>query len=333
MGERKSSMEGVGNMNIKKGTHVLVTGGTGFVGSHVIEALLKRGAHVITTYVIEDPLSYFKSKGFERKVTKVRFDVRDCEGMKHLIARFNVEYVLHLAAQPLVDVALENPLYTLDTNIMGTVAVLEASRVAKSVRGVIVASSDKAYGKHGIKKYAETDRLQGDHPYEVSKSAADLICTSYMHTYALPVVTTRFGNIYGEGDMNLSRIIPGIMDAVINKRSLEIRSDGTYVRDYLYVKDVARGYLQLLDSFHEAQGNAFNFGSKETLSVLEVVKTLEKVLRRKVSYKLLNTASNEIPYQSLDFAKIKKKIGWVPRYTLKRTIPGMYRWYKKALKQ
>lgn len=314
-----------------RGIRVLVTGGTGFVGSHVVDQLGRAGADVVTTTIMDEPKSYFSTQHLDQYVTKVQMDVRDHEGMLNLITRFNVEFVLHLAAQPIVDVALADPMYTLDTNIMGTVAILEAARRVKSVRGIIVASSDKAYGKLKSGKYTETDRLQGDHPYEVSKSAADLICTSYVRTYGLPVVTTRFGNIYGEGDLNLSRIIPGIMDAVVNKRALELRSDGTYIRDYLYVKDVAQGYLQLMNNFEKVRGEAFNFGSKETLSVKQVIKIAEKVLKKKIQIKMVNTAVNEIPYQSLDFAKIHKTIGWTPRHTLMKSLPGMYRWYRKML--
>ncbi len=310
---------------------VLVTGGTGFVGSHVVDQLVMAGANVLTTTIMNEPKSYFFSRHLDQKVTTAQVDVRNYEGILNLITRFNIEYVLHLAAQPIVEVALADPMYTLDTNIMGTVVILEACRQVKSVKGVIVASSDKAYGKLKSGKYSETDRLQGDHPYEVSKSAADLICTSYVRTYGLPVVTTRFGNIYGEGDLNFSRIIPGIMEAVINNHPLELRSGGTYVRDYLYVKDVAKGYLQIMNNIEKVRGEAFNFGSKETLKVIEVIKIAEEVLKKKIPVKMLSSAINEIPYQSLDFTKIGKQLGWAPNDTLKKRMPDILHWYKMIL--
>lgn len=310
---------------------VLVTGGTGFVGSHLVEQLVRDGVSVVTTTIMNESKSYFFSKHLDQKVTTVQVDVRNYEGMLNLITRFNIEYVLHLAAQPIVEVALVDPMYTLDTNIMGTVTILEACRQVETVKGIIVASSDKAYGKLKEGKYKETDRLQGDHPYEVSKSAADLICTSYVQTYDLPIVTTRFGNIYGEGDLNLSRIVPGLMESVINNHPLELRSDGTYVRDYLYVKDVVRGYLQIMNSFDKVRGEAFNFGSNENFSVKGVIKIAEEVLKKKIPIKMLSSVNNEIPYQSLDFSKISKRLGWTPNYTLKARLPGIFRWYKKIL--
>ncbi len=322
------TLESVGKM---KGSRVLITGGTGFVGSHVVDQLLLTGANVITTTIIDEPKSYFSTKQLAKQASVVQMDVRNHEGILNLITRFNIDFILHLAAQPIVEVALTDPLYTLDTNIMGTVSVLEAARKAKTVKGIIVASSDKAYGKLKSGKYKESDRLQGTHPYEVSKSAADLICATYVQTYGLPIITTRFGNIYGEGDLNLSRIIPGILEAVIKKQTLMLRSDGTYIRDYLYVKDVARGYLQLLENFSKVRGEAFNFGSKETLTVNEVIKIAEKVLKKKIKTKILNTAVNEIPYQSLDFTKINESINWTPKHSLKKTLPTMYQWYRKIL--
>lgn len=324
-------MESVEMTRIQPGTNVLVTGGTGFVGSHVVETLLKRRARVFSTYLFHEPNSYFSTSHFEKKVTCIQQDVRDLSGIRRIIDRFNIEYVLHLAAQPLVDVAVADPIQTLDTNILGTANILEASRMSKSVRGIIVASSDKAYGKHGKKKYLETDELRGDHPYEVSKSAADLLCTMYSKTYNLPVVITRFGNIYGEGDLNMSRILPGILESLLCKKTLQLRSNGTYVRDYLYVKDVALGYIQLMENIEKVQGQAFNFGSSETLSVLDLIKKVEKVLKKKVHYSFLHSALNEIPYQSLDYSKVKKMIGWEPKYNIEKTISGMYSWYKREL--
>jgi len=319
-------------MAIKKisGKNILVTGGTGFVGSHLIEQLFKNNANIITTFLTYNPLSYFFQNKLNEKVKMVNIDICDFDKVFEIITKFNIDYVFHLAAQPLVEVAFYNPKRTLYTNIIGTINILEAARLYPKIKGVIVASSDKAYGKLDNGKYKEDYPLKGDHPYEVSKSSADLIAYSYYKTYNMPVVVTRFGNIYGEGDLNFSRIIPGIMKSLIKNELLEIRSDGKYVRDYLYVKDVVEGYLILLNNIEKIKGEAFNFGSDDTLSVLDLIKLIEKYLNKKVNYKILNLAKNEIFYQSLDYLKIKK-LGWQPKTKIKNVVKKIYNWYKKFL--
>lgn len=319
-------------MSFYKGKNILVTGGTGFVGSHLVEELVNQGANVVTTFLELDPVSYFFTQNLNKKVVMVQSDVEDFEKMHDIITKNNIEYIFHLAAQALVETAFYNPKRTLTTNITGTINILESSRLFPKVKAVIVASSDKAYGKLEKGKYKETDPLRGDHPYEVSKSAADLICFTYFKTYGVPVVTTRFGNIYGEGDLNFSRIIPGIMKSLITNERLELRSNGKFVRDYLYVKDVVSGYLLLAKNIGKTKGKAYNFGSKETLSVLTVIKLIEKTLKKKINYKILNTAKNEIPYQSLDYSKIKKALGWSPKNDIKSTINNMEYWYEAILK-
>ena len=311
--------------------NILVTGGSGFVGSHLVEELVKQKANVVTTFISTNPLAYFFSQGLNKKVKMVHLDVRDFESVFDTVTKFEIDYIFHLAAQALVETAYYNPRRTLESNIIGTVNVLDSVRLYPKVKAVVVASSDKAYGKLEKGKYKEIDPLRGDHPYEVSKSAADLIATSYFKTYNLPIVITRFGNIYGEGDLNYSRIIPGIMKSVVRGEKLEVRSDGKYVRDYLYVKDVVSGYLLLANNIEELKGEAFNFGSEDTHSVLELIKLAEKILRKKIKYNILNTVKNEIPYQSLDFTKIKKKLGWQAKSNLLKSINIIYKWYKKVL--
>jgi len=310
-----------------KGKNVLVTGGTGFVGSHLVEELIKQKVNIITTFQTLNPLSYFFTQKLDRKTTMVNCDVCDYEKVFDIVTKFNIDYIFHLAAQPLVDVAYHNPKRTLYSNILGTINVLESARLFPKVKAVIVASSDKAYGKHGKKQYTEEDALKGDHPYEVSKSSADLIAYSYYKTYSVPVVTTRFGNIYGEGDLNFSRIIPCSMKSLIDNEILEIRSNGKYIRDYLYVKDVVSGYILLAKNIQKTRGEAFNFGSDETLSVIELIQLIEKILNKKLKYHILNIAKNEIPYQSLDCNKLKKAITWKQEYNLNKTIRKIYQWY------
>jgi CDP-glucose 4,6-dehydratase len=323
------------NMEIKNkffGKNVLVTGGTGFVGSHLVEELLKHGANVITTFEYTDPSSYFMVKGFDKKVTMVNIDIGQFDRVFDIVTKLEVEYIFHLAAQAIVTTAYANPRRTLESNIMGTTNVLESARLFPRVKAVVVASSDKAYGKLGVGKetYIETDPLKGDHPYDVSKSATDLIANMYFKTYQVPVVTTRFGNIYGEGDNNFSRIIPGIMMSLLKNQKLELRSDGKAVRDYLYVKDVAKGYLLLAEKIEETKGEAYNFGSNDTLSVIDLVEEISKALKTKVPFKVLNITKNEIPYQSLNYEKIKK-LGWKNDSLVNKTADDIYNWYKKLI--
>jgi len=318
-------------MNNLKDKNILVTGGTGFVGSHLVEELVKQKANVITTYQTLSPRLYFIRQGLDKKVTMVNVDICDFDKVFDVITKFQIDFIFHLAAQALVDVAYNNPKKTFESNILGTVNVLEATRLFSKIKGVIVASSDKAYGKLSSGKYKETDPLRGDHPYESSKSAADLIANTYFKTYHLPVVITRFGNIYGEGDLNFSRIIPGVIKAIIKNEELIVRSDGKYVRDYLYVKDVVDGYLLLAKNIEKVKGEAFNLGSTETLSVIELIKTIEKTLHKKIDYKIMNTAKNEISHQSLDYSKINKGLKWKPKRNLVKSIKNTYKWYKKIL--
>ncbi len=333
--------------------NILVTGATGFVGSHLTEELVKTGAKVTaTTHHPVARNSYFASKHLGRKTKVVQIELADYKSVGKLISETKSDCIYHLAAQPVVDTAFRDPKATLYSNIVGTINLLEAARRYGKTRAIVIASSDKAYGKmepgmmnnelrimntkknnyqrptanHQL-KYIESDPLRGDHPYEVSKSSADLISYSYFKTYGLPVTITRFGNIYGEGDTHFSRIIPGIMEAIVKKKTFPIRSNGKYIRDYLYVKDVVRGYMLLAQNIGKTKGEAYNFGSDESLSVVDLISLLEKVLKIKIKYKILDIAKNEIPYQSLDWTRIRKTLGWKPQYSFADTAKNIYLWY------
>ncbi|MDO9027427.1 MAG: GDP-mannose 4,6-dehydratase [Candidatus Roizmanbacteria bacterium] len=314
--------------NLKR-KNILITGGAGFVGSHLVEELVKLQSNVVVADINLDKRSYLFTENLHKKSKVINLDICDYKKLLTLIKKYHIEFIFHLAAQALVEKAYKNPKQTLDNNILSTINILEAVRINSQIKGVIVASSDKCYGKLNKNKYVESDPLSGDHPYDTSKSVTDLISTTYYKTYKIPVVVTRFGNIYGEGDLNFSRIIPGIMKSIVKGYELGVRSDGKYVRDYLYVKDVVRGYLLLAENIEKVKGEAFNFGSEENLSVLDLIKLVEKTLIMKIKYNILNTAKNEIPYQSLDYSKIKKTIGWKPKENIKSTAKKIFSWYKR----
>ena len=307
-------------LNIK---NVLVTGGAGFIGSHLVNKLIEKGHKVI----VIDNLSSGRKENLNPKVKFYKIDVRD-KNIYKIFEKENPNVVFHLAAQPLVDEAYKNPFLAIETNVMGTVNVLEACRKKGSMDSIVVVSSDKAYGKSKELPYKEHFPLKGDHPYDASKSAADLIAQTYFSTYGLPIVITRFSNVFGPGDLNFSRIIPGAIKAVIKNKEFLIRSDGKMIREYTYVKDIADGCIKLMENKEKVLGQAFNFGSKNIFSVIDVVKRTEKILGQKINYKILNTAQNEIPEQYLDWTKAKKFLNWQPETTFENGIKETYNWCK-----
>lgn len=309
---------------------VLVTGGAGFIGSHLVELLVKNKYKVVVIDIQKPHNSYFFLNRLYKKVDYRIVDIRKKRQVDILFSSLHPTYVIHLAAQAIVQSAYNDPYDVFETNIMGTVNILEACRKDKKIKKILVASSDKAYGKTK-KAYKESSPLHGDHPYDVSKSCEDLIAQTYFKTYGLPVIITRFGNVYGEGDLHFDRIIPGICRSIITGKPLDIRSNGKYVRDYIYVKDVADGYIRLMRTKKNVMGEAFNFGSKETLTVVDVIKVMGKALKKKIQYNILNTAKNEIPYQSLDYAKIHKMLGWKPTNSMQKTAKKVLKWYYTSI--
>ncbi len=312
------------------GKNILVTGGTGFVGSHLVEALIEKGARVVVPYRSIDPASYFMTQGLDKKTILAICDITDRRRIVDIVSKYEIESIFHLAAQPIVDTAYANPVETITTNVIGTTHILDAAWQSTTVRQIIVTSSDKAYGK-SEKTYMEDHPLSGDHPYEASKSAADIITNAYVKTYGAPVSTVRFGNIYGPGDLNMSRIIPSIMRCAITGEELQIRSDGTFVRDYVYVGDVVDAYLYLMEHFDKATGEAFNIASDTSLSVIKLIEMAGRILNVTIRYRVNNTQKNEIPSQHLNWSKIAR-LGWKPNFSLEMGLLETFGWYAKRLR-
>lgn len=307
-----------------KSKKVLVTGGAGFIGSHLVNELINKGYDV----VVIDDLSSGRKENLNPKAKLYKTDIRD-KKVYEIFEKEKPNFVYHLAARPLVDEAYKNPFEAIEINIMGTVNVLEACRKQSYAETIIVVSSDKAYGKSKKLPYKENSPLKGDHPYDASKSAADLIAQTYFSTYDLPVVVTRFSNVFGPGDLNFSRIIPGAIEAAIKNKELLIRSDGKMIREYTYVKDIVDGCIKLIENKKKAIGQAFNFGSKNIFNVIEVVNKIEKTLKTKINYKILNISKNEIPEQYLDWTKAKETLNWEPKTTFKDGIKETFNWINK----
>ncbi|HIG98704.1 TPA: NAD-dependent epimerase/dehydratase family protein [Candidatus Woesearchaeota archaeon] len=313
-----------------KGKNVLVTGGNGFLGSWLVNDLVKRGAKV--TCIIRDAVanSSLQLLGLTDKINAVAGTIEDYRTVERAMNEFEAEVVFHLAAQAIVGLANKSPMPTFEANIKGTWNVLEACRQL-SVARTIVASSDKAYGEHRELPYKEDFALNGLTPYEASKSCTDLLARTYARTYGLKIAVTRCGNIYGGGDLNFSRIIPGTIKSVLNDERPVIRSDGTPVRDYIYVLDAVAAYITLAEQLDrkEVAGEAFNFGTEQPISVLELTKKIIIATGKKLEPNILGQAKNELQAQYLDWSKAKRILEWKPKYGLDDGLKETIDWYRK----
>jgi CDP-glucose 4,6-dehydratase len=314
---------------------VLVTGAAGFVGSWLVKALICRKAEVFSFVRDPNPQSeLFLSKDVAR-TTLIQGKLEEFQDLDRAINENEIDTVFHLGAQAIVGTALRNPLAAFEANIRGTYNLLEACRrYTGLVKRIVIASSDKAYGSSDILPYTEDMPLRGRHPYDVSKSCADLLAKAYYHTYQLPIAIARCGNIYGGGDLNWSRLIPGTIRAILAKKTPVIRSNGKLTRDYLYVQDVVDGYLLLAENLHrpEVQGQPFNFGLDNPKTVLQVVLDLQSIMGcTLLKPKILGSTEAEIVNQSLNAEKAKKLLGWNSCYSLHEGLMHTIDWYKKYL--
>ena len=311
---------------------VLVTGGTGLLGSWLVQRLVQVGTDI--TCLVRDwvPQSELIKSGLFSKVKVVRGDIRDIQVLDRILSEYEIDTVFHLAAQTIVTIANRNPLFTLESNIAGTWNLLEACRRNTNVKQIIVASSDKAYGDQKDLPYNEHTPLQGQHPYDVSKSCADLISHMYAISFSLPVCVTRCGNFYGGGDLNWNRIIPGTVRSVLRGQAPIIRSDGKFIRDYFYVEDGANAYMILAEQMAEKpelNGEAFNFSNELQVTVLDLVKKILELMKSNLQPIVLNETSNEIRHQYLSAAKARKKLDWKPLFTLDEGLDKTINWYQE----
>jgi CDP-glucose 4,6-dehydratase len=312
----------------------LVTGATGLVGGWLVKRLLAAKADVVCLVRDWIPQSELVQSGNLDHVKVVRGDICDEKILERTLGEFEINTVIHLAAQTIVTIANRNPSSTFETNIGGTWRLLEACRRSPAVKQIVVASSDKAYGDQPILPYDETTPLQGQHPYDVSKSCADLIAHTFAVTYGLPVAITRCGNFYGGGDLNWNRIIPGTIRSVIRGQAPVIRSDGKYVRDYFYVEDGAAAYMALAEKLAgqpELKGEAFNFSNELQITVLELVQKILKLMDSKLKPEIHNEVSNEIRNQYLNAEKARRLLDWHPLFNIDEGLKATIKWYKEFL--
>jgi CDP-glucose 4,6-dehydratase len=313
---------------------VFVTGGTGLLGGWIVKALVELQADVVCLVRDWVPQSELVRPGVLDKVKIARGDVCDQALLERVINEYEIDTVLHLAAQTIVGTANRNPISTFQTNVAGTWALLEACRRCATVKQVVLASSDKAYGDQANLPYTEDMPLQGRHIYDASKSCADLVAQSFAHVYGVPVAITRCGNFYGGGDLNWNRIVPGTIRSVLRNKRPVIRSDGSFVRDYIYAEDAVGAYLFLAEHLArkpELRGEGFNFSNETQVSVRDLVAKILAAMGSRLEPEVLNQASNEIRHQYLSAAKARRVLGWKPLFTLDSGLERTIRWYREFL--
>jgi CDP-glucose 4,6-dehydratase len=322
------------NSNYWLNKRVFVSGCNGFLGSWLTKGLVATGAEVIGLIRDHVPQSNLIRSGNYDRITVVDGDITNYELVERALAEYEVEIVFHLAAQTIVGIANRAPLSTFETNIKGTWVLLEAARRIPTIKGIVVASSDKAYGEQTDLPYCEDSPLTGQHPYDVSKSCADLISRAYAQSYLMPIVVTRFANLYGGGDLNWNRIVPGTVRSVLRGERPVIRSDGTFRRDYLYVEDAVDGYLTIAECLEDSDihGEAFNFGLDHPTTALEMVQTIVSISDYpNLEPIILNQARNEIPDQYLSSSKAHRVLDWHPSHDLEQGLRKAMSWYAEFL--
>ena len=316
---------------------VLITGFEGFLGSNLTKAMLEAKAKVVGLDIKTFRKKTILGPQDYKKIAVYRGSVTNRNLVRDILRKHSVDIIFHLAAEAIVCRSQKNPLQAFASNITGTWEVLEAARRKGNLQAIIVASSDKAYGSHKKLPYREDAPLIANHPYDVSKSCADLIAKTYFHTYGLPVAISRCGNIYGPGDFNFSRLIPDALRSLALNKQPKIRSDGNFVRDYVYIDDIVAGYLRIAQLMTRCKisGEAFNLSNEQPVTVIKLLKVINQVypVAKKLNYKIMNTARYEIKKQYLSSAKALRILGWKPGYSLREGLSKTVKWYAEYFKQ
>ncbi len=318
-----------------KGKRVLITGSDGFLGSNLTKRMIGYGAKVVGLDIRINRKNNLLTGEDYKTFKLIKCDIADFSKLKKIVSNFKPEIIFHLGAEAIVGVCNKDPMRAFKSNIEGTWNILEICRNQSFLKAMVVASSDKAYGSHKILPYKEDAALNGDHPYDASKSCADLIAYTYFHTYGMPVSVTRCGNIYGPGDFNYSRIVPDAIRCAVTGKTLLIRSDGKFTRDYVYVDDIVNGYIMIAEQLQRKglAGEAFNLSDENPITVLKFINEISRIMGKKVKYRILNQAKYEIKHQYLASGKARKTLGWKPGYSLIEGIERTVKWYEEYFKK
>jgi len=309
---------------------VFVTGATGLVGGYLVETLCQNQADVIALIRDHTPKAQLFQKKLHQNIFCVHGNLEDLHTLERILAEYEINTVIHLAAQTIVPIAQKSPLSTFESNIRGTWNLLEACRRVGSIQSIVVASSDKAYGDSVQLPYTEEMPLNAIYPYDVSKACADMIAASYAQTFNLPVCITRCGNFFGGGDLNWNRLIPGTIRSFIRNQAPLIRSSGHLIRDYIYVKDAVSAYMTLAKAMIEnpsLSGEAFNFSNESQKNTFEIVEMIRQVMKSDLQPVILGKDDGEIKAQHLDAKKAKDLLNWTPHYSLEEGIQETITWY------
>jgi len=328
------------NRNFWKNKRVLITGHTGFKGAWLTLWLQTLGAKVITISLRPDTKpNLFKLIRKNLNIESNYLDLRNFNEVLKIINHSKPEIVMHLAAEAIVSKSLTNPLKTFTSNIIGTVNLLEALRSSKSVKVILVVTSDKVYKNTNKKKaFAEGDILGGVDPYSASKSATEIIVSSYYNNFfkkrKIPLVTARGGNVLGGGDWGYNRLIPDIWRAIKNNNILTVRNPGA-TRPWQHVLDVLNGYIiytQKIFLSKKSFPESLNFGPSKlaNYSVLKVINQVKKYFGKEVSIKKkLGEKFKEHQYLNLNPNLAKAEIGWKSKLSHSETVKWTVDWYKE----
>ena len=320
----------MGRVNFWKNKKVLVTGFEGFIGSNLTRSLVDSGALVFGLDIVTKRKGTVLEGRYRSKISATKGSVTDITLVEKILKKNGIDTVFHLAAEAIVSKGLENPAKSFSTNVEGTWKVLDSCRKTRSVRAIVIASSDKAYGSHENLPYKETTPLNGKNPYDASKSCADIVAGSYCHAYGVPGAITRCGNVYGPGDLNFSRLIPEAIRCALIGKKFTIRSDGKFLRDYVYIDDIVSGYKLIAEKMKslDLRGEAFNLSDGRPYKVLDIVKMILSITGARSGYKILDKAEYEIKNQYLDPAKARRVLGWSTGSGIEEGLQRTIDWYR-----